>query len=263
MSGRSGLADTTTSMPSGVAATEQPALGTRAPGGARLAAKRAGMVVFSSYPADPRPRRAAAALLDEGMHIDLICEADDKSPRREALGGLAITRIPIRHIRGGALSYTYQYASFILISAAIFAWRSLRRRYDLIYVHNMPDILVVAALVPKLLGARVILDQPTKENKMTMDLTMQATGTSAPAPGQRGQAGHPGQARRKPARDNRAREQHSLPDRRLTPDDAQQPSLLLLPVPARHPREPGQRADHRRRDGQRRRGGSVRRGQAR
>jgi glycosyltransferase involved in cell wall biosynthesis len=159
MSGRSGLADTTTSMPSGAAATEQPALGTRAPGGARLAAKRAGMVVFSSYPADPRPRRAAAALLDEGMYIDLICEADDKSPRREALGGLAITRIPIRHIRGGALSYAYQYASFILISAAIFAWRSLRRRYDLIYVHNMPDILVVAALVPKLLGARVILDQ--------------------------------------------------------------------------------------------------------
>lgn len=126
---------------------------------AGLAGKRAGMVVFSSYPADPRPRRAAEALLAEGMQIDLICEADDKSPRREARGGLAITRIPIRHIRGGALSYAYQYVSFILIASAIFAWRSSRRRYDLIYVHNMPDILVLAALVPKMLGSRVILDQ--------------------------------------------------------------------------------------------------------
>jgi glycosyltransferase involved in cell wall biosynthesis len=127
--------------------------------GTRLADKRACMVVFSHYPADPRPRRAAEALVKEGMHVDLVCEADEKSPKQEILGGLEITRIPIRHFRGGALSYVYQYSAFILVSAAILAWRSLRRRYDLVYVHNMPDILVISALLPKLLGAKVILDQ--------------------------------------------------------------------------------------------------------
>jgi glycosyltransferase involved in cell wall biosynthesis len=125
----------------------------------RLSGKRAGMVVFSSYPADPRPRRAAEALLKEGMSIDLICEADDKLPPRECVGNLDITRIPIRHFRGGALSYAYQYSTFIAWSAAIVARRMLRRRYDLIYVHNMPDVLVISALLPKLLGAKVILDQ--------------------------------------------------------------------------------------------------------
>jgi glycosyltransferase involved in cell wall biosynthesis len=159
MSVGSGLATPTASLSSAALATQKPTFAVPGQRSARLAGKRAGMVVFSSYPADPRPRRAAEALLAEGMQIDLICEADEKSPRREALGGLVITRIPIRHIRGGALSYAYQYVSFILISAAIFAWRSLRGRYDLIYVHNMPDILVLAALVPKLLGARIILDQ--------------------------------------------------------------------------------------------------------
>lgn len=124
-----------------------------------LFGKRAGMVVFSPYPSDPRPRRAADALLDEGMTIDLICEGAEGVPRRERRGGLDITRIPIRHHRGGALSYAYQYSLFILLSAVTLAWRSLRRRYDLIYVHNMPDILVVSALFPKLLGARVILDE--------------------------------------------------------------------------------------------------------
>ncbi len=124
-----------------------------------LAGKRAGMVVFSSYPADPRPRRAAEALLKEGMSIDLICEAEDKLPRKERLGELEITRIPIRHFRGGVVSYAYQYVSFIAWSATILAWRMLRRRYDLVYVHNMPDILVVSGLFPKLLGAKVILDQ--------------------------------------------------------------------------------------------------------
>ena len=44
-----------------------------------------GMVVFSSYPADPRPRRAVEAFLKEGMHLDLLCEADEKLPEREKL----------------------------------------------------------------------------------------------------------------------------------------------------------------------------------
>ena len=127
--------------------------------GSGLRGKRVGMVVFSSYPADPRPRRAAEALLKEGMLVDFICEGADGLPNRENLGDLKIFRIPIRHHRGGKVSYAYQYAAFTFISAAILAWRSLRRRYDLIYVHNMPDILVLSALLPKALGAKVILDQ--------------------------------------------------------------------------------------------------------
>jgi glycosyltransferase involved in cell wall biosynthesis len=125
----------------------------------RLAGKKTGMVVFSSYPADPRPRRAVEALLKEGMAIDLVCQGDEGLPKRQSLGALEIFRIPIEHRRGGALAYAYEYFTFIFLSAAIFAWRTLRRRYDLIYVHNMPDILVFSALIPKLLGAKVILDQ--------------------------------------------------------------------------------------------------------
>ncbi len=117
------------------------------------------MVVFSLYPADPRPRRAVDALIKEGMEIDLICEGDRNSPRRELLRDLEVLRIPIKHYRGGAFSYAYQYSAFILVSTAILALRSFRRRYDLIYIHNMPDILVISALLPKLFGAKVILDQ--------------------------------------------------------------------------------------------------------
>ncbi len=148
-----------------------PPIAQPAPGsGSRLAGKRAGMVVFSQYPFDPRPRRAIAALTGEGMSIDLICEYEENTKKSETLGRLQITRIPIRHFRGGAVSYAYQYFSFILISAWILAWRSLRKRYDLIYVHNMPDVLVASALIPKLLGAKVILDQhdPMPELMMTI-----------------------------------------------------------------------------------------------
>jgi len=117
------------------------------------------MVMFSSYPQDPRPRRAADALLKEGASVDLICLATETAPKHEISNGIGVRRIAIKHRRGGKLAYAYQYLAFILISASILALRSLKRRYDLVYVHNMPDILVLSALIPKALGARVILDQ--------------------------------------------------------------------------------------------------------
>jgi glycosyltransferase involved in cell wall biosynthesis len=117
------------------------------------------MVMFSFYPADPRPRRAVDALLKEGATVDLICLQDEKSPPHERLDGLSVRRISIEHRRGGKLSYLYQYCAFILSCAALLGVRSLRRRYDLVYVHNMPDVLVASALIPKALGAKVVLDQ--------------------------------------------------------------------------------------------------------
>jgi glycosyltransferase involved in cell wall biosynthesis len=134
------------------------------------------MVTFSPYPYDPRPRRAIDALISEGMTIDLICLGNEKAPEREALNGIEVLRIPVnkaspnKEERGGKLKYGFQYVSFILKSSLRFALRSVIRRYDLVYVHNMPDILVVSSLIPKLLGAKVILDMhdPMPELMMTI-----------------------------------------------------------------------------------------------
>jgi glycosyltransferase involved in cell wall biosynthesis len=125
----------------------------------RLQGKRVAMVMFSHYPADPRPRRAADSLVREGMRVDLVCLADGNAPRREFLDGIEVLRIPLKRRRGGKLAYVYQYSAFILISLLVFGWRALTRGYDLVYVHNMPDVLVLSGLVPKMLGAKVVLDQ--------------------------------------------------------------------------------------------------------
>ena len=91
--------------------------------------------------------------------MDFLCLGDDKEPKREKAGGLDVRRLPIEHRRGGKFSYAYQYSAFILACTWILAVRSLRRRYALVYVNNMPDVLVFCSLIPKLLGAKVILDQ--------------------------------------------------------------------------------------------------------
>ena len=124
----------------------------------RLAGRRVGMVLFSYYPGDPRPRRAAEALAAEGMAVEVICLQEPGEARRERFNDVDILRVPLQRRRGGVLGYVLQYAAFILACSVILAQRSLTRRYALVYVNNMPDVLVLSALVPKLLGAKVILD---------------------------------------------------------------------------------------------------------
>jgi len=125
----------------------------------RLRGRRAAVLLFSYYPSDSRPRRATEALAAQGVDIDLICLRDnDRDPAHETYGSIHVTRVRLKRQRGGRLAYIGQYAAFILVSFFYLGWKSLRRRYDLVHVHNMPDVLVFSAIVPKLLGAKVILD---------------------------------------------------------------------------------------------------------
>ena len=129
-----------------------------APGSKRFAGKRVAMVTFSQYPNDARPRRAVSALVNEGATVDLICLGGENQPRRELFEGVNVLRVPLKHVRRGKFDYALRYGGFIFLTSVIFALRTIVRRYDLVYVHNMPDILVASALVPKALGAKVVLD---------------------------------------------------------------------------------------------------------
>jgi glycosyltransferase involved in cell wall biosynthesis len=143
---------------------------TQSPGTSCMQGKRMAVVLFSSFPGDPRPRRAAETFVPVGMHVDVICLMDEGSPGRETFNGIEIDRIAIKHNRGSKLNYMLRYGLFILIAFAKLAVRSLTRRYHVVHIHNMPDVLVFAALIPKLFGAKVILDlhDPMPELMMTI-----------------------------------------------------------------------------------------------
>jgi glycosyltransferase involved in cell wall biosynthesis len=125
----------------------------------RLRGKRAAVLLFSYYPADPRPRRAAEALALEGVTVDLLClQNNHEEPGHEIINGVNVFRVPLRRHRGGKTIYIGQYSAFILRSFAHLTLRSVIRSYDFVHVHNMPDVLVFSALVPKALGAKIVLD---------------------------------------------------------------------------------------------------------
>ena len=69
-----------------------------------------------------------------------------------------IFRVMNKYQGQNTLMYACSYLMFFLKAMLLLVRRSVRGRYDVVHVHNMPNALVLAAAVPKLLGARLILD---------------------------------------------------------------------------------------------------------
>ena len=116
------------------------------------------MVVFSYYPLDARVRREAEALVDEGMEVDVICMPYQDEPLQEVVERIGVYRVQLKRKHGGKLRYLWEYAAFFGKAFFKLTGLNLKKRYDIVHVHNMPDFLVFTALIPRLFGARVILD---------------------------------------------------------------------------------------------------------
>ena len=124
-----------------------------------LKGKRVAVILYSRYPADPRPRRAAEAMIGAGMAVDLYCLSDSPTdPRTETVNGVNVFRSTLKHRRESKWVYLWQYGRFLTSAFWFLFHRGLTQRYDLVHVHNMPDFLVFSSLVPRLRGAKVILD---------------------------------------------------------------------------------------------------------
>jgi glycosyltransferase involved in cell wall biosynthesis len=120
--------------------------------------RRALILTHSYYVRDTRPRRHATALSEDGWDVEVLCARDAGEPSRERLGAVTIRRLPARRRRGTKLRYVFEYGSFGAMAFGALAGLYAQRRYDLVWVFGIPNILVRAAAVPRLAGARIVLD---------------------------------------------------------------------------------------------------------
>jgi glycosyltransferase involved in cell wall biosynthesis len=117
------------------------------------------MVSHSGYPHDVRIRRECEALGDKGIEVDLVCLRQEGESPLERIGNVHVHRMPVFHRRGqGPLGYVREYTAFFIRAFWTLTRLHARHRYAVVQAHNLPDFIVFAALVPKLTGARVILD---------------------------------------------------------------------------------------------------------
>ncbi len=116
------------------------------------------MIAQSFYDKDPRVQREAEALVDHGYEVDVIALRHNSNRHLDQLRGVRVYQIPIKKRRGNIFRYLFEYLAFLTFSFGLASYLHVRRSYQICYVHNMPDFLVFAGIIPKLFGAKVIID---------------------------------------------------------------------------------------------------------
>jgi glycosyltransferase involved in cell wall biosynthesis len=116
------------------------------------------MVVHGTYPVgEPRVEREARAAADHGLEVLVVAMRRKGEAARERINDVDVLRLPLTHRRGGGLLRVLgEYLAFTVLATAKLA--SLGRRYDIVHVHNPPDFQIVAGLIPKAFGARLVFD---------------------------------------------------------------------------------------------------------
>src|SRR6267378_1886717 len=116
------------------------------------------MPVYSFYENDNRVRRYAETLAARGDTVEVISLRRPNQSVEEVIQGVRVFRIQRRERNErGRMTYMFRLLLFFFRSALFLSLRQLRNPYQLIHVHSVPDFEVFAAILPKLMGCKVIL----------------------------------------------------------------------------------------------------------
>jgi glycosyltransferase involved in cell wall biosynthesis len=117
------------------------------------------MVAYTFYEGDNRVRRYAESLAARGDQVDVIALRQEGSDAVAHLRGVDVYKIQRRPVNERRQrDYLLRLLLFMVKSAWHLGIRFLRRRYELVHVHSVPDFEVFAGLLPKLGGAKIVLD---------------------------------------------------------------------------------------------------------
>ncbi len=120
---------------------------------------RACMLAYTFYENDGRVIRYAEALVGSGAEVDAIVLRREGTAEQEIMNGVRVLRIQGREKNErGKFTYFFRVVRFFLRSMIEITRRHAQAPYDVIHVHSVPDFEVFAAVVPKLKGAKVVLD---------------------------------------------------------------------------------------------------------
>jgi glycosyltransferase involved in cell wall biosynthesis len=127
--------------------------------GGEATPKRVCMIAYTNYATDGRVRLEAESLVSWGHEVFSVVPKEGVTPRTYSFAGVTVKELNVRKY-GGKVQFRYllSYLTFLGLSFVACARLFFQSRVNVIHVHNMPDVLIFAGLVPRLFGCRLFLD---------------------------------------------------------------------------------------------------------
>jgi len=104
-------------------------------------------------------RRYTNFLVQNGVETFIICAGRASSNYEpENAGIVKVYRLPMRKRRSSFGRRLFEYLTFEVYAFAMASYLFFRHRVKIFHIHNLPDFLVFSCVIPKLFGAKLILD---------------------------------------------------------------------------------------------------------
>ncbi len=113
------------------------------------------IIAYTQISTDARVIRAAKAASEADFSIDFYTLNEDNS---FSIDGVNIIRSKQYQIRAGFIKYIISYLKFFLFCLYNVSKNYFKKRYAVCHINNMPNFLVFSCIIPKLFGAKLILD---------------------------------------------------------------------------------------------------------
>jgi glycosyltransferase involved in cell wall biosynthesis len=120
--------------------------------------RRVAVVAYAEYAWDPRVRREAETLAENGYVVDVVALRPRSGRSSSQSAGVHLHEVPLGTHRGSRLRYAYQYAMFFLLSTVFLLRLQFRRGFDVVHIHSLPDFQVFCSLPLKFWHIPVLLD---------------------------------------------------------------------------------------------------------
>lgn len=122
-------------------------------------AKHACIIYYSFFKYSALLTREAQALRDAGFQVDIICIREPQERPFEVVGGMNVFKLQRRrNTERSPVVFLAKLLAFFGLCFLLTTVLHLKKGYQVVHVTSPPDFLVFAALLPRLWGARVILD---------------------------------------------------------------------------------------------------------
>src|SRR6185369_3087765 len=108
------------------------------------------MIAYTNYAIDARVRREAETLASNGFRVCCLTNRNQGTAARYVINGVEVHELGVPKYRGkSTVAYILSYVRFLAAAALACLGRLVKGDIDVVHVHNLPDFLVFAALLPR------------------------------------------------------------------------------------------------------------------
>lgn len=116
------------------------------------------MIAYAQYGPDARIKTYVKTVQRSGGSVDLFVLKEADKGDVEKSENVRLYCLANKYQGSRSILYVLSYVLFFFKALCKVSYMTLSRQYHAVHVHNMPNFIIFAAVVAKLLGARLVLD---------------------------------------------------------------------------------------------------------